>query len=261
MGNSLNTYKLPEQVDFSKHIPDDQLSKFKPNSAKLIRWYREVYDTDPVLLQKVNNIYLSLQDKYKNEAEKGAEIQQKLMELKKLCDQRKGEEGGSSEKPFQRIDPEKVSLNDINIELDDRVIFILATFVIRTISVAFLQWAIETDFINSLESAFVFFGGMYLLIFSIIVVFVNNQSGSNSSVPNILYYFYYKSFGIGRLLVHIGFLLILMMVPFIIQSKGQNTSESKYTTRSYEEKQEMLRLVSQFSTVIWLSLSIVALLY
>lgn len=161
----------------------------------------------------------------------------------------------------------------LKIKMMDRVVFIITTFIIRYISLLFINWGLSTSLINSFNYAFFYYCIIYIILFVFITAFVNiiiaypimdlfsNQTITN--IPNLFYYFYVYTNGYMRLLVHIIFILILLFIPFII-----NIDNIKFINRiekesniSYdnEKKKKVYESISIFSFIIWLLTSTVAL--
>ena len=68
---------------------------------------------------------------------------------------------------------ETVNPSLMEIKMLDRVIFIITTFLIRYISLLFIDWGLSTNLINSFHYAFFYYSFIYLILFLFITMFVN----------------------------------------------------------------------------------------
>ena len=165
------------------------------------------------------------------------------------------------------IDPEKV----LNITKEDRIIFIILTFILRVISLSFVDWALNTNYINNFQQAFIFYAFLYILLLLIITILVNiTYSYSINSIKfgttgfsnlvNALYYFYiipgggiYRN---ARLIVHILFILIFLSIPILIKNNQENIDEFDYV-----RKKQIKNVLGNFTLVIWLFTSMISINY
>lgn len=164
--------------------------------------------------------------------------------------------------------------NRMNINMIDRVVFIICTLIIRFLSLMIIQWGLDTNLINSFYSAFNYYCFIYLLIFAFITMFVNViiaypiiELFTNSSIiniPNLFYYFYIYANGSLRLLLHTIFILIILFIPYIISVdkfnlKKKNNNDQINISTDLEKKKKIYDSISLFSLIIWILTSIVAL--
>ena len=75
-------------------------------------------------------------------------------------------------------------LNDLQISIDDRLVFILSTFFIRYFSVILIQWCIDINLIKTFDEGFMYYAAIYLAIFWLIVLFINIENRIFKEKPN-----------------------------------------------------------------------------
>lgn len=149
-------------------------------------------------------------------------------------------------------------LYDIDISPTDIMIFIIATFVIRTIALAITGWLIETEMLNTFEDAIFFYIGIYTILFGITVTLVNlgyTPSDLLKDLPNYLYYMFITSNGFFHLLFHIGFLFALGFIPTLLK---KYSDDPQMAPPDAEEKRNIYRSVARFSMVSWVILGVLA---
>jgi len=161
----------------------------------------------------------------------------------------------------------------MEIKMIDRVVFIITTFLIRYISLLFIDWGLSTNLINSFHYAFFYYCLIYLILFLFITMFVNviisypimelftNLSIAN--IPNLFYYFYIYANGYIRLLIHIICIIILLFIPYIINIDKltiiQREEKQSNISFNYDKKKKVFDSISTFSLIIWILTSIIAL--
>ena len=168
---------------------------------------------------------------------------------------------------------ETVNPTLMEIKMIDRVVFIITTFLIRYISLLFIDWGLSTNLINSFHYAFFYYSFIYLILFLFITMFVNViisypimelfTNLSIADIPNLFYYFYIYANGYIRLLIHIICIIILLFIPYIINIDKLHIiqREEKQTNISfnYDKKKKVYDAISTFSLIIWVLTSIIAL--
>jgi hypothetical protein len=161
-----------------------------------------------------------------------------------------------------------LSIKNLEITNEDRLIFIAITFLIRIITLAFIEWGMNTNFIISFEQCFIAYCIIYIVIFCLISIIVNiiynypltqlfADDNSLVNLPSMLYYFYIYTNGPMRLILHISLILILMIVPFIIKQ----STDKKDVSFDYETKRKTKKILNNFSLVIWILTSIISIKY
>jgi len=207
-----------------------------------------------------------------------------LKELKKIIQIERGQIGGADlptyEKPIHDFVEElksnkmteKKYENDplvaekiIEINYTDRFIFIGLTFAIRIISLFIVEWSLSVNIVNNFFYAIIAYSCFYILLFTFFVFLVNvifyfpvTQLYKDYSIvdfPNMFYYMYVYTNGYVRLVLHISIILILLVIPFILDVESME-QDIKYDIK---KKYEILTNISNFSFVIWILTSLIAL--
>ena len=168
-------------------------------------------------------------------------------------------------------------INELEITYDDRLVFIILTFLIRYISLSIIKWCIDINIIKTFSDGFLYYAIIYLSIFWFIVFFVNienniqvdymNFDNFMNSIRSVLYYYYMGTNGISRLLVHSSLILVLLIIPIIlnIRNKKSYDYEDEYNDENelidYEERNKLNKSLSTFTIYIWILTSIIATKY
>lgn len=161
----------------------------------------------------------------------------------------------------------------MEIKTIDRVVFIVTTFIIRFLSLTIVKWGLDTNLVNSFNSAFSYYTIIYLIFFVFITMFVNVviaypimqlfSSQSIVNIPNVFYYFYIYANGVMRLLIHVTFIIVLLFVPYIINIDKINLKRDDKRDVNIsvdnERKEKIYNSITIFSTIIWVLTSIIAL--
>lgn len=157
----------------------------------------------------------------------------------------------------------------LNINIYDRIIFIIITFVIRFISLSFIYWSLNSNIVNNFKKAFIYYSIIYIIFFIFITALANViyfypiidlfSSTSIIQMPNLLYYFYININGVNSLSIHLGLIITLLFIPFIlVMDKKEKITDVKNITYDYEQKDKIYKSISVFSLVIWILTSIIA---
>jgi hypothetical protein len=163
-----------------------------------------------------------------------------------------------------QLSPERININMI-----DRGVFIGTTMLIRFISLSLIYWSMNANLINNFKTAFIYYCIIYILFFVFIIAIVNViyyypilelfSNISLVSMPNLLYYFYIHINGPNRLILHILILLTLSLIPFILELDKKNTEQPEINISfDYDKKTSIYNSISNFSLVIWVLTSLVA---
>ena len=167
----------------------------------------------------------------------------------------------------------KNPLEELAITFDDRIVFIIATFFIRYITIIMVQWCIDINIIKTFYEGFIYYAIIYIIIFWFIVLFINidnsfdvkymNFNGIINSIRTLFYYFYMGTNGITRLLIHTSLIILLIIIPIILNIK--NNTEFKDVNEdedvkilNYDERKQLSKSLSLFTMFIWLFTSIIA---
>lgn len=167
-------------------------------------------------------------------------------------------------------------LEELEITLDDRIVFIIATFFIRYITILMVQWCVDIDIIKSFYEGFIYYAIIYIILFWFVVLFINidngydvkymNFNGIINSIRSLFYYFYMGTNGISRLLIHTSLILLLIVIPIILNIKkkpdfkDEANEETVVNTKilNYEERKQLSKTLTLFTMFIWLFTSIIA---
>ena len=239
---------------YSKIINDEKtIKRFKD---KQIENNRNIeIKTNNKIEQLANDIdvYNALSFEEKKDSQKNKEIIQKI-------------------KKFEN-DP-KNPLEELALTFDDRIVFIIATFFIRYVTIIMVQWCIDINIIKSFYEGFIYYAIIYIILFWFIVLFINidnsfdvkymNFNGIINSIRTLFYYFYMGTNGISRLLIHTSLILILIVIPIILNIKKKPTfddgdsQDESMKILDYEERKQLSKSLSLFTMFIWLFTSIIA---
>ena len=143
------------------------------------------------------------------------------------------------------------------VTMTDRVIFIVATYIIRAISMFMLEWAVHTNFVNTFVKGFSLYFGVYICIFLLLYILTNAKE-DDEIFRMIFYYIYTKSEdgqGVVRILLHLLCILMLIPIPFVVREYREFEKDSM----TFVEKRTILNGVSRFTMYVWILTSIVAL--
>ena len=167
----------------------------------------------------------------------------------------------------------KNPIEELALTFDDRIVFIIATFFIRYITIIMVQWCIDINIIKTFYEGFIYYAIIYILIFWFIVLFVNidntydvkymNFNGLINSIRTLFYYFYMGTNGISRLLIHTSLIIILIVIPIILNIKSktefkEDDQNEAVLILTYEERKQLSKSLSLFTMFIWLFTSIIA---
>ena len=206
-------------------------------------------------LNKIEDILINKTDNSKN-------IRQKtrpdtIKELKGLYDNYKDD-----------LSPESLEISMI-----DRAIFIASIFIIRQISLTFVDWGLNTNVINTFHKAFFMYSFVYLVFFIFIIMIVNVvvyypiiELFSNiniTNIPNYLYYYYIYTNGFMRLIVHMLIIIILLFIPYLINIDKIKIfwfdENNKNISYNIEQRNNIYQSIALFSFIIWILTSFIAL--
>jgi len=189
----------------------------------------------------------------------------------------KSEKPGKDKFIIQQInnfenDP-KNPLEELAITFDDRIVFIIATFFIRYITIIMVQWCIDINIIKTFYEGFIYYAIIYIIIFWFIVLFINidnsfdvkymNFNGIINTIRTLFYYFYMGTNGITRLLIHTSLIILLIIIPIILNIKNNTefkdeNEDDDVKILNYDERKQLSKSLSLFTMFIWLFTSIIA---
>uniref|UniRef100_A0A6C0CRA5 Uncharacterized protein n=1 Tax=viral metagenome TaxID=1070528 RepID=A0A6C0CRA5_9ZZZZ len=144
------------------------------------------------------------------------------------------------------------------VTMGDRIVFILATYIIRGIALFLLEWGVYTNFIDSFNKAFAFYFGIYACIFLLLYILVNARQ--DDYVFRMLFFYINtqseNNKGVLRIIVHLLSILMLFPIPFIVKEFREFKKEGVLT---FSEKRTIVNAVGRFTLFIWIFTSIIAL--
>lgn len=167
---------------------------------------------------------------------------------------------------------EIMTIDNLKISKEDKLVFIGVTFVIRQIVLWLLDWALVTNFVTNFTKTFLLYIFIYTLLLLIIVAVVNITynmpildlySGSHgifTSIASTFYYFYFipgselrNSF---RILFHLGLMYFIVAIALLVKEREHSHKDG--LSYDYVEKKRILRVVSDFTLIIWIFTSILS---
>lgn len=182
-----------------------------------------------------------------------------------------------------KISKYKTVLNDIenivnpaktlNVTREDKILFIIITFIIRLISIKLVEWSINMNYSNNFINSYILYTIIYLTILFIIFCIVNITYNYNinsvmygttgfSTLANSLYYFYIipgASFSRNnRLFIHSILLIVFSLIPIGLKSNNNDNNNIDY---DYNEKRKTINMISNYTFAVWIFSSIIAMNY
>ena len=247
-------------------------------------------------LEELNKKILSILENKTNDNVDGSKISQKNEIIKEMTDKFVGGstkylddysdklEKISENKNISdntKISKYKTVLNDIenivnpaktlNITREDKILFIIITFIIRLLCIKLVEWSINMNYSNNFINSYILYTIIYLTILFIIFCIVNITYNYNinsvmygttgfSTLANSLYYFYIipgASFSRNnRLFIHSILLIIFSLIPIGLKSKNDNNIDY-----DYNEKRKTINMISNYTFSVWIFTSIIAMNY
>lgn len=167
---------------------------------------------------------------------------------------------------------EIMTIDNLKISKEDKLVFIGVTFVIRQIVLWLLDWALVTNFVTNFTKSFMLYIFIYTLLLLIIVAVVNitynmpildlytGSHGIFTSLASTFYYFYFipgnelrNSF---RILFHLGLMYFIVAIALLVKEREHAHKDG--LSYDYVEKKRILRVVSDFTLIIWIFTSILS---
>ena len=140
----------------------------------------------------------------------------------------------------------------------DRTIFIVGTYIIRTIVLLMIEWGINSHMITTFKQSFQAYIGGYIALFLVWVGLANineNEYQENIVLSSLFYYINARANKLTkvRILIHIFVQISLLPLLFIIKYKSSEIDQD-----SFEQRKQLYDAISQFTFFIWLMTSIIA---
>lgn len=150
-------------------------------------------------------------------------------------------------------------IENVDVSTEDIIIFIIYIFVLRGVSLFLLKWMIEINMVTTLEEALMAYAGVYLLLFLITLSLVNINTVDMTDIKSLMYYMYMKTTSnYSRIYIHIIVFSMMILIPFIISEEQRD--EYIYTYMDSVEKRNIHRVISVFSLLIWIVLSMLSII-
>jgi hypothetical protein len=166
--------------------------------------------------------------------------------------------------------PERLEIN-----IYDRITFIIVTYIIRFLTLQFIYWCLNSNIINNFSKAYNYYTFIYILFFIFITSIVNvmyfypvfelfSNISSITIFPNYFYYFYVYTNGYLSLAIHLFIILILLFIPFVLVMDRKDVNfngdgDGDNISYDYKKKNEIYISISNFSLIIWVLTSIISL--
>jgi hypothetical protein len=146
-----------------------------------------------------------------------------------------------------------VTPSNTSITMNDRIIFIITTFVIRMVCLFLVDWMISTGMVETFKDAFLYYTVLYILLL-VFVTFVvsNNEVG----IQMLMFYMNVSANGYSRILLHIFFMIVFIPILYVVK---QNYIFQIARTTSFEYKQRISQSMTGFTFLTWIMTSLVAL--
>lgn len=154
------------------------------------------------------------------------------------------------ESPFYSPNNEKVNMTD-------RLIFVVLTYIIRSLALFLVEWGIYTGYITDFNQAFGLYFGMYASIL-FLTLFLTNGKKDDMIFRLLFFYINTQSDdgrGVLRIIVHIFCILLLLPIPLVVREYREFKPKE---ILSFKEKSKMLNGIQTFSLYSWILTSVVA---
>lgn len=169
-------------------------------------------------------------------------------------------------------DNDMTSIKSLELTKEDRLVFIGITFMIRLLILTIIDWSMTTNFVINFFQAYILYIGLYFVFVLLFVVIVNltynlsiyklyiDKHNLFTSLAGSLYYFYLvpgNMSGSGmRILIHLGLIFFMTIISLFISYNGSYTEDE--INYNYAEKKQIKRQLNNFTLVLWIFTSILA---
>ena len=262
--NTLPVYRTvggnPNEDLKIKYLDSQKYEKLSDKDLKELKEFKGLLTEDDD--NKIGQLSIDIDNYYANNDKKDNDDNKKKEYDKDIIQKIKNFEN----------DP-KNPLEELALTFDDRIVFIIATFFIRYITIIMVQWCIDINIIKTFYEGFIYYAVIYIIIFWFIVLFINidnsfdvkymNFNGIINSIRTLFYYFYMGTNGISRLLIHTSLIMILIIIPIILNIKNKTEFKDEEQIEiikilNYDERKQLSKSLSLFTMFIWLFTSIIA---
>ena len=176
------------------------------------------------------------------------------------------QQGGGASTPLEQAinkyyeDPE-LSPNIDKVNLRDRGIFVVLTFIIRAIALFITEWSIYSGFINTFSQSFNMYFGIYLCIFVLVLILTNSNNEDITFFNQLFFYINADSEdgkGVMRILLQITCIFFILPIPYMVKDfRMKDKTPNRVLT--YTDKSNIYYSVDKFTLFTWILTSIVAL--
>ena len=144
-----------------------------------------------------------------------------------------------------------------DLEMSDRLMMALLTFIIRSITLFLINWGVDSSFITSFKQGLFYYIILYTFIFLLVVCVVNNSFTDNISIKLMFYYLNIEAQGYLRIVAHL--IILYSLLPLVIILKNNNSNTNNFVVLSYQDKIKTKNAIGMFTLSSWVLTSIVAL--
>jgi len=141
----------------------------------------------------------------------------------------------------------------------DIVVFIVVTYLFRSLALFIVDWAIDSQMVSSMEQGFILYLGIYIILFVLLCLLVNTGPDEDALNPFKLL-FYYINTDINspaRIYVHVVLQLLLLPIMFIVKDKT-NSATGTQGQSTFEVRRTIISVLNNLTFFIWVISSIVA---
>jgi hypothetical protein len=167
--------KPPSQAGGGAYIGDDALK---------MRYLNNNEEKDEDILEELKTIQGENRQGKKKTSNKIEQLSNDIDYYNRLENQ----DSNATKKIIQQInnfenDPNN-PIEELALTFDDRLVFIIATFFIRYITLMFVQWSIDINIIKTFYEGFIYYAIIYIIIFWFIVLFINVDNSYDVNYMN-----------------------------------------------------------------------------
>jgi hypothetical protein len=143
------------------------------------------------------------------------------------------------------------------VNMADRVIFIVATYILRSIALFMVEWGVHTNFINTFVKAFSLYFGVYACVFLLLYILTNARE-DDYLFRMLFFYINTQSEdgkGILRIFIHLICVMFLFPIPFVVREYREMEADNL----SFTQKRTVIGAVEKFTMIVWILTSVIAL--
>lgn len=143
------------------------------------------------------------------------------------------------------------------VNMADRVIFIVATYILRSIALFMVEWGVHTNFINTFVKAFSLYFGVYACVFLLLYILTNARE-DDYLFRMLFFYINTQSEdgkGILRIFIHLVCVMFLFPIPFVVREYREMEADNL----SFTQKRNVIGAVEKFTMIVWILTSVIAL--